>query len=339
MKYEFDRHLGSGSFGLVREAINKATKERVAIKTVWKSNIPDQDFLRKEIEILLSLDHKYIIKCHEVYEDITCVNFVFELIKGGELFDFIINSNSGKLDQKLAMDIFMQMIDAVHYMHSEGFVHRDIKPENFLIHTINNKYEIKLIDFGFATDFKQGEKLTAKVGSINYVAPEMLLDDGFYDYKVDIWAIGICLYNMLAGKQPFADEDIEALTMKIKNDPVKFEYPQFNTVDSNIKKIIEKILIKTPDDRPSAGEIKINPWISKFIGLDEAPTTVEEFKPNKNIKNIQNLLKATRNMKPIFWEFCMNNLNLDLYRTIYVSSIQFKSFFLLFYLSYYYFLE
>lgn len=311
--------MGSGSFGLVREAIKKDTKEVVAVKTVWKSNIPEHDFLRKEIEILLTLDHKYIIKCHEVYEDVTCVHFVFELISGGELFDFIINSPSGRLEEKHALDIFMQMIEAIHYLHSEGFMHRDIKPENFLVHVENGKHSIKLIDFGFATDFKPDEKLEAKVGSINYVAPEMLIDDGFYDYKVDVWAAGICLYNMLAGKQPFADPDIERLTDKIKNDPISFEHPAFMTVNHKIKQLILKILEKDPVQRLSAGEIKITPWISKFIGLDELPTQVEEFDPKKCAKNIQTLLKTSKNLKPEFWEFCINNLNQSLRKEIFVS--------------------
>lgn len=323
MKYTYGKHLGSGAFGIVREATKKSEKDGqiYAIKTVWKSSIPDPEFLRKEIEILLSLEHKHIIKCYEVYEDITCVHFVFELIAGGELFDFIINSAKGRLDEKVAMEVFVQMIDAIHYMHSEGFVHRDIKPENFLISTNEGKYDIKLIDFGFATDFKEGEGLVSKVGSINYIAPEMLYDEGTYDNKVDIWAIGICLYNMIAGKQPFADDDPEKLTEKIRNNEVKFNSPVFDTINFKIKKLIEKLLDKNPKTRLSAGEIKINPWIGQFTGADDLPTHVEEFDLKKKSKNIKTILNIHKNMKPEFWEFCMKNLKNDISKEIYVSTL------------------
>jgi len=320
IKYEFDKHLGSGAFGLVREAFLKEnSQERFAIKTVWKSEIPDEEYLRKEIEILLSLDNSYVVKCYEVYEDITCVNFVFELIKGGELFDFIINSSGGHLDDKTALGIFMQMVDAVHYMHCEGFMHRDIKPENFLIHKVNDKLSIKLIDFGFATNFKPGEKFVDKVGSLNYIPPEMLYDDGTYDQKCDNWALGICLYNMLAGKQPFADDDIEILMDKIKNDPVHFNNPVFSTVNNNIKKLIECLLTKDPDKRLSTGEIIMTPWIGKYIGSDDVDTFVNEFDPKKNNEKINRLLNMKKYLKPLFWEFCLPELPYDIQKSIHVS--------------------
>lgn len=293
-------------------------QERYAIKTVWKSSVPDNDYLRKEIEILLSMDHKNIIKCYEVYEDVTSVHFVFELIRGGELFDFIINSALGRLDEKMALSVFMQMVDAVHIMHSEGFMHRDIKPENFLVYTENGRPCIKLIDFGFASDFRPGDKFSDKVGSINYIAPEMISLEGTYDYKVDIWALGICLYNMLSCKQPFADDEIEELARKIREEDISFEHSAFTTVNHKIKKLIEHLLNKDPEKRLSAGEIKITPWIAKFIGADEVDTQVEDFDPKKNVKNIQFLLKFKKNMKPEFWEFCLNNLSQALRNEVYV---------------------
>ena len=319
-KYEFDKHIGSGAFGLVREAflINNP-KERFAIKTVWKSSLPDLDFLRKEIEILMDLDNKYIVKCFEVYEDITCVHFVMELLKGGELFDFIINSSAGRLDPNISMSLFMQMIDAVHYIHAEGFMHRDIKPENFLIQTVEGKPEIKLIDFGFAVDFKQGQKLTDKVGSINYVAPEMMIDEGEYDQKVDIWAIGICLYNMIAGKQPFSDDDMEILTEKIKYEPLHFSaHTAFSNVDHKIKKLLERILKKDPEDRLSTGEIIMTKWITEYTGSDDVETLKDDFNRKRNNTQLINILKTTKNIKIEFVELCMKNLDPVLTKAVYV---------------------
>lgn len=323
LRYDIGRHLGSGSFGLVREGTKRSNKETFAIKSVWKNHIPDTNYLRREIEVMLSIDHDNIIKCYEVYEDISCVHFVLEYSTGKELFDYIINSPNGCLDEKQSMELFNQMIDALHYLHSEGFMHRDIKPENFMIQQDKNKGTniIKLIDFGFATDFYPNKKLVDKVGSINYIAPEMIPAKSTYDFKVDMWAIGVCLYNMIAGKQPFADENMDALTDKILNQPVYFNYSIFDKVNPKIKKLIEMLLVKDPEKRLSAAEVKAIPWIAQFIGLDEVPTYVEEFDPQKKAKNIHDLLKFKKNIKPMFWELCIENIKYSLCKELQVSFI------------------
>lgn len=320
--YNMQREIGSGSFGIVREAKNIKNDKTFAIKTIWKNQVEDELYLREEIEILLSIDEENIIKCFEVYEDKNCIHYVMEYIQGGDLFDFIINSSSKKLDEKLALNIFMQMIKAVHYLHCEGFMHRDIKPENFLIFTDDkNQLKIKLIDFGFACHFKPNEKKRDKVGSINYIAPEMLLEeDCEYDCKIDIWALGICLYNMLVGKQPFADDDIVLLAEKIKKDELNFSHPVFSTINHNTKKIIEEVLNKNPHKRPSAADIKLIPWLNQLIGTDEQETKFEEFKPKQsNIQNIQNLISFKKNMKAHFWNFCVSNLKLDIIKIIFID--------------------
>jgi len=277
----------------------------------------------------MTLDNKYIVKCYEVYEDITSVHLVMELIKGGELFDFIINSSGSRLDPNTSMSLFMQMIDAVHNMHAEGFMHRDIKPENFLIiKEVNGKTGIKLIDFGFATDFKQSSKFTDKVGSISYVAPEML-DIGEYDQKVDIWAIGICLYNMLAGKQPFSDDDIQLLTEKIKTEPLHFHYHEaFSNIDHKIKKLLERILTKDPEARLSTGEIIMTQWINEYTGNDDIETIKDDFNKKRNNTQLKNLLKTTKNIKIEFWEICLNNLDSELTKALFVSIFTFLIFLL-----------
>lgn len=320
--YSLLKDVGSGAFGIVREAEKKSDKSRYAIKTVWKEKIDDSNFLKEEIEILLSIEQENIIQCYEVYEDSECIHYVMELINGGDLFDFIINTDTKKLEHNLALDLFMQMISAIQYLHIEGFMHRDIKPENFLVYYEENKVKLKLIDFGFACHFKPNEKKVDKVGSINYVAPEMLSDDenAEYDCKIDVWAVGICLYNMLAGKQPFADDDVNELARKIREDPVNFNHPVFNTINHNTKKLIESILCKDPEERPSASDIKIIPWINQMIGTDEKPTEVADFKPKAhNVQNIKMLLNTKINIKPEFWALCLNHLSNDTAKSIYVS--------------------
>ena len=324
LNYKFIRDLGSGSFGVVREVevINKNNSnipkdsKKFAIKTIQKDKVEDESFLREEIEISLAVDNEYIIKCYEVYEDPKHVHYVMELIEGGDLFDYIINSPSMRLEEKESLYLFMQMVQAVQYMHLEGFMHRDIKPENFLVYydiNDNNKLKLKLTDFGFACSFNVNEKKKDKVGSINYVAPEMLDDiteDAPYDFKIDIWALGVCLYNMVSGKQPFTDDDIEELAKKIRNKPVSFNQPVFNSINYNVKEFIASILEKDPNKRPCASDIRVDQWLNNYLGsLDEIPTLQIDVKfDKKNVDNIKNLINYKKNIKPDFWGLCLENL-------------------------------
>mmetsp|Transcript_5683 Transcript_5683/g.5857 ORF Transcript_5683/g.5857 Transcript_5683/m.5857 type:complete len:292 (-) Transcript_5683:29-904(-) len=137
----------------------------------------------------------------------------------------------------------------------------------------------------------------------------MLNDKGEYSNSIDIWAIGVSLYNMLAGKQPFADNDFEGTIVKILHDPVNFSHDVFASIDGRIKKLIEGILNKDPKTRLSPGEIKMIPWIAEKIGSDELDTFKKDFIPRNTIKNIQKLLKMKLNMKPVFLAFCVQNLH------------------------------
>lgn len=148
------------------------------------------------------MNHENIIKCYEVYEDVHCVHFVFEYINGSDLFDFIIQTENMRISEDQSAHIFSQILDALHYLHLNNIVHRDIKLENFLIYNHDSNLKVKLIDFGFAS--KTIDFLKDKIGSLSYLAPEIFTEER-YNNKVDIWAAGITLYNMLTGKQPFSN--------------------------------------------------------------------------------------------------------------------------------------
>lgn len=286
------------------------------MKTVWKASIPDLVYLEKEIEILLTVEHDNICKCFEVYETLTCVHFVMELISGGDLFDHIINSPLKRLEEKYCLPIFSQMIDAVHYLHCENIVHRDIKPENFLIYFKNNQPHIKLIDFGFATNVIHDKPLTDKVGTINYIAPEMLVNDSQYSFSIDVWALGICLFNMLAGKQPFVDNDILQLTEKIRTQEIDFNHDCFKDISKNSKNLIALLLEKDDKKRITLAEIKNDVKLQRLLEVEQQDTMSENFDPKANALKIKFLLNNTVNMKPIFWEFCIKNVSYELSKKI-----------------------
>ena len=269
-----DRILGKGATGIVREGQDK-NGTKYAIKTVWKAEIDQNEFFKKEIDISLELNHDSIVKCFDIYEDNSTIHLVLEEINGGDLFDHIIHSNGRKLSEDEAMDLLSQMLDGLHYLHDEvGIVHRDIKPENFLIYNDGQRNKVKLIDFGFATYCKEGETMTEQLGTPQYAAPEIFLEKP-YTNKVDLWSVGIVLYNMVKGTQPFSNGEIGNVKEQVLHKEIN--YSGFK--NNELKNLCESLLERDPNQRYSAFQAKKALELIKSGNKNE-DTVVTEFKPD-----------------------------------------------------------
>ena len=235
--------LGEGSSGTV--CIGENSKGKFAIKRINKSKIKNIEDIIKEAEFS-KLKHKNIIKYYEVYEDLKSISFVMELGQGGDLYDFIVNSPIGHLPLDLCIDLTVQILDVLNYIHNEiGIMHRDLKPENFMI-TIdkNNHPLIKLIDFGFATFIpKNGKLLHEFLGTPQYCSPEIVSRYG-YNEKSDIWSAGIILFNMITGYEPFKGESLSSLSDDIKYKKINFEYIEDDKLRSLVEKMLEREIYK-----------------------------------------------------------------------------------------------
>ena len=247
--YKFlESNISQGSFSKVLLATDKAGKT-YAIKTIKKKKIVKGQLIANEVKIGTHLHHKNILNIMEVYEDKKSISFVMEYCEGGDLFDFITKSPQGKLDDINIIDILVQILRAVNYLHYEAKVcHRDIKPANILI-TINeeNRPLVKLIDFGLAHYIYKDSKMLGKAGTINYMAPE-ILEDKYYDEKVDIWSTGMVLYNMISGCEPFAPGDFEFKKMQILNSPINFGVIK----NDDFRELCQEMLERDPDKRIDA---------------------------------------------------------------------------------------
>jgi calcium/calmodulin-dependent protein kinase I len=132
------------------------------------------------------------VKLFEIYDEDDCIYLVLELLKGGELFDRIVEKEN--YSEKEASDTLRPIVDAIRYCHSLGIIHRDLKPENLLYCTEEEGSGIKVTDFGLAR-FVQNELATTACGTPNYVAPEIIAGQG-YGKEVDYWSIGVIMYIM-----------------------------------------------------------------------------------------------------------------------------------------------
>lgn len=238
-----------------------------AIKTLEKKHFPEDKliFLQREIDITTKVNHENVIRCYDVFEDRNYVHFVFDFCEGGDLFEYIISHDDHKLTEMRAAQLFSQMMDALHYLHQSNIIHRDVKLENFLVMQEENILKIKLIDFGFAVELKENEKSNEKLGSLNYMAPE-IHEGKDYDFKVDVWACGIVLYNMLSGKQPFSGENEQILINKIIYDDINFNYDCWKTTSTECKNLIKSLLSKDPEKRPTPFEAKNDRYLCVHKG-------------------------------------------------------------------------
>jgi calcium-dependent protein kinase len=263
--YKICEKLGEGTFGRVYKALHYITNQYRAIKLVAKESVKYQDdeqqFL-KEIEVLSKLDHPNIIKVFEYYIDKKYYYLVTELASGGELYEQITKIQYyNEIDAALIMK---QLLSCVCYLHSRGIVHRDLKPENLMLETdVKGDLTIKLIDFG-AANFHKGdldEKLTLKVGTPYYIAPEVIEKN--YDNKCDMWSCGVILYVLLSGYPPFDGETDELIMQAVSTGHYDITSEEWNDVSDEAKKLVSKLLTKDPRKRLSAADALKDPWIIK----------------------------------------------------------------------------
>ena len=263
-KYQLGRTLGEGTFGKVKYAINTETNEAVAIKVLDKEKIQKQNMgnqIKKEISIMKMVKHTYIVGMIEVLASKTKIFIVLELVTGGELFDKIVSV--GKLSEEQALFYFAQLVDGVEYCHKNGVCHRDLKPENLLLDENGN---LKISDFGLSSLYvgdaegdgtSRTEILHTTCGTPNYVAPEVLADQGYDGKKADVWSIGVILYVLIAGFLPFDESTIVALFSKIQ--AADFTYPSWFSPE--VRSVLDLMIVADPKKRVNLGKLKEHPWL------------------------------------------------------------------------------
>ena len=265
-----DRELiGSGSFGCVYEALNKMTKIKVAIKALNKGLIKKEHNLpqvQREISLMYQMQHPNIVKLYTHFEDEDNLYLVMELITNKDLLEKLKKQDKGYLPEKEALKYITQIVKALKYLHSQNppIIHRDLKPENVLIDKDDN---CKLADFGSANQ----KVLTATfVGTPLYMAPEMLLKNE-YDQHLDIWCLGVLIYELLSGEPPFNVpqnlDKLDAQAVLTKNIlELGLEFPKwFPTL---AKDLLEKMLNKDPKKRPNILEVEAHQWIKSNESIE-----------------------------------------------------------------------
>lgn len=298
-KYEIDK----GKFGHVFLARRNKDNKKLAIKLVQKNNCTLEEYkiIRWEkniFHLLQNLRHPNLVKCFDIYENESQIFFIYEYLSCGNLKKYIqeLKFCPSSYNIDTILKLALQLIEGIHILHKFGIIHRDIKTTNLMVeinspikksiisnsfgtNDIQITYEdmsdvtLKIIDFGLSEVIGINETSNAPYGSLSFKAPELILHKD-YNFKVDVWAMGVSLYYVVYKMLPFDEGNREDIKKAIVNNPVIFYENEFlfdtfyyknymSIIDKESREIksaiiysvLKDCLVKNPKERFSIEEL------------------------------------------------------------------------------------
>ena len=275
--FKIIKELGAGSFGHVYLCTHKATKVQYAIKAIDKrnkSNIEEKPYFRREVEVMYKIHHPNVVKLYGHFEDNNYCYFIMEYISKGNVYSLISQDKKKRINAQIVASLMKDVISAVYFLHNmhPPIIHRDIKPENVLL---AEGMVAKLTDFGWSNYMQEDEQRKTVCGTPIYLAPEIIKEQG-HDEHVDVWCIGVLLFELITGNVPFQGNDIETLQNNILK--LKISWPR--DINTDVKNLIMKILKLDPNQRLPLSDMLQHPFFTRYF-----PNAAQSLiKPDDNIK-------------------------------------------------------
>ncbi|XP_075901673.1 calcium/calmodulin-dependent protein kinase type IV [Nelusetta ayraudi] len=294
--YTLSSELGRGATSIVYRCEEKQSQKPFALKVLKKTI--DKKIVRTEIGVLLRLSHPNIIQLKEIFETDTDIALVLELVTGGELFDRIVER--GYYSERDAAHVIKQILEAVAYLHENGVVHRDLKPENLLYADLSLDAPLKIADFGLSKIIDDQVTMKTVCGTPGYCAPEILRGNA-YGPEVDMWSVGVILYILLCGFEPFFDpRGDQYMYSRILNCDYEFVSPWWDDVSLNAKDLVSRLVVLDPQKRLSVQEALQHPWVlgkaARFSHMDTTQRKLQEFNARRKLKAAMKAVVATSRM-------------------------------------------
>lgn len=261
--WEVVGELGDGAFGKVYKAKNKETGALAAAKVIETKSDDELEDYMVEIEILATCDHPHIVQLLGAFYWEDKLWIMIEFCPGGAVDATMLELDRALTEPQIRV-ICRQMLEALRYLHGKRIIHRDLKAGNVLL---TQDGDIKLADFGVsAKNMKTLQKRDSFIGTPYWMAPEVVMcetmKDTPYDYKADIWSLGITLIEMAQIEPPHHELNPMRVLLKIaKSDPPTLSCPSKWSLE--FRDFLKKALDKNPESRPSAAQLLEHPFVSK----------------------------------------------------------------------------
>ena len=258
---EFDliELIGQGNYGRVYKVIHKKTGKIFSAKIAYIEKTNEIESFKKEINILSQCNNQYIVHYYGSYIKGHQIWIILEFCDGGSLYELIKILPRNLNEEEIASLIYM-ILKGLLFLHENKKIHRDVKSENILL---THEGIAKLADFGVSTQLMHSfSKKITKIGTPFYMSPEVIMQNK-YDYKCDIWSLGITSIEMAEGEPPFSKVKGYWVLKKIITHPPK-GLKNKEKWSKEFNDFVEKCLIYEPEKRPSAKELLEHPFIIKY---------------------------------------------------------------------------
>ena len=254
-------NLGTGGYGKVNLYRHKITGAEYAIKLIDKTKFENKlqkDLFSREVEMMYKIRHPNIVRLYTHFEDESNCYIALEYIKKGNLYSYTQSMPNKVLDAATTANFIVDLISSLYYLHnmSPPIIHRDIKPENLLL---GNNGQLKLTDFG-GSNYLEGNVRYTTAGTQLYHSPEMLLKKG-YDTRVDIWAIGVLIFELMVGRPPFKSDGQHSMEDNIVHGRINWP----SSMNYLAKNLISQLLKLEPNQRPTLEEILEHQFILNYV--------------------------------------------------------------------------
>ena len=277
------KRIGKGSFSTIYKGYSTKNNEIYAIKEITIDKKQNKSNVKRELNVLKTLDNPYIVKLHDVIIDTNYNNiyFILDYYPKGDLAKFL---NHKPLKEKYCRKYMKQLALGLEYLLNKDILHRDLKPQNILL---TNEYNIKITDFGFAKQVDKNSLITTLCGSPMYMAPE-IINKKDYDIKSDLWSVGVILYEMIYGSVPFNVSNFLELIKNINNKDITFNHKKIKPT-SECLELMKQLLIKDPKNRITWEAFFNNKWfLNDELMVQENNLLEISMSSSNSIPNIKN---------------------------------------------------